>query len=306
MHIALVTARAARGVDDDMPPLEDALRSAGAQTHIVDWDDHGVDWSRFDLAVLRSSWDYVPRLAEFLAWAQRASAATCLLNPLALIRWNTDKHYLRVLASAGVPTIASTFLEPTAASGLAQFLDSQSASDFVVKPAVGAGSRDARRYRNEESAAALAHAERLLEAGRSVLLQPYMHRVDEEGETALIYFAGQLSHAIRKGPLLKRGQEPTSDLFAAEHITAREPTPEEVEVGGRALSAVAAVGHATYARVDLVRDAQGAPRVLEVELTEPSLFFAHCAGSARRFAAVLLDAAATASGNAAQRRAILE
>jgi len=41
--------------------------------------------------------------------------------------------------------------------------------------------------------------------------------------------------------------------------------------------------------VDLIRDADAAPRVLELELTEPSLFFAHAVGSAERFAALVLD-----------------
>ena len=47
-------------------------------------------------------------------------------------------------------------------------------------------------------------------------------------------------------------------------------------------------GPLLYARVDLIHDPSGLPRVLELELTEPSLFFAHGAGSADRFAAAAL------------------
>jgi O-ureido-D-serine cyclo-ligase len=291
--LALVTARASRGLDEDMPPLQAALRAAGAEVHVIDWDDPDVDWSDFDAAVLRSCWDYVPRLEEFLAWAERAATRTHLINPLPVIRWNTDKHYLQSLASAGVPLIASTFLEPGTSAGptVARFLDHDAQSDFVVKPAVGAGSLDARRYPREEAALAVEHAERLLRVGRSVLLQPYMHRIDEDGETALIYFAGQLSHAIRKGPLLGRGRDPASGLFAAEQISSREPSREEIEVGRLALKYVAPVEPLAYARVDLVRDRRGTPHVLEIELTEPSLFLGHGSGSAERFAAVLVDAA---------------
>ncbi|MGH8164934.1 MAG: hypothetical protein ACREP1_11445, partial [Rhodanobacteraceae bacterium] len=101
-HIALVTARAARDLDDDMPPLLAALRNAGAEASAVDWDDTKIDWSRFDLALLRSAWDYSQRLPEFLVWAERVSQQTRLLNPLEVIRWNTDKHYLRELERAGV------------------------------------------------------------------------------------------------------------------------------------------------------------------------------------------------------------
>src|SRR5579872_3807058 len=89
-HIALVTAAAARDLDEDLPPLGAALRAHGAQVSIVDWDDPQADWSRFDLALLRSAWDYSMRLPEFLDWAERVSTDTLLLNPLEVVRWSTD------------------------------------------------------------------------------------------------------------------------------------------------------------------------------------------------------------------------
>ena len=289
--IALVTAHAARGLDDDLSPLQTALQDAGANVTIADWDDAGVDWSRFDLALLRSTWDYTERVAEFLAWAQRAGAQTRLLNPLQVIRWNTDKHYLRDLAGAGIATVPSEFIEPgeDAVAGLDRFLQHHADGEFVVKPAIGAGSRDAQRYARAQRDAALVHAQRLLEAGRSVLLQPYLDRVDEHGETALIYFGGVFSHAIRKGPLLKRDEGPTRALFAAEHISARVPEPEERRLAEQTLSAIPFAQPLTYARVDLIHDAQHAPCVLELELTEPSLFFAHAPASAQRFAEAVLQ-----------------
>ena len=288
--IALVTARAARGLDDDLAPLQTALQNAGADITVVDWDDANVDWAQFDLALLRSTWDYTERVAEFLAWAQRAGSQTRLLNPVDVIGWNTDKHYLRNLADAGVATVPSRFIEPgaNAAAGLDDFLRHHAEGEFVVKPAIGAGSRDAQRYTRAQRDAALVHAQRLLDAGRSVLLQPYLDRVDEHGETALIYFGGVFSHAIRKGPLLKRDEGPTRALFAAEHISARVPEAGELRLAEQTLSAIPFAKPLTYARVDLIHDAQHAPCVLELELTEPSLFFAHAAGSAERFAKAVL------------------
>jgi glutathione synthase/RimK-type ligase-like ATP-grasp enzyme len=289
--IALVTARAARDLDADLLPLESALHACRADAHVVDWDDPAVDWSRFDIALLRSTWDYTMRFAEFLAWAQQAGQVTNLLNPLPVIRWNTDKHYLAELAAADVPVVPSTFIEPgdEASAALADFLHAHAAAEFVVKPAIGAGSRDAQRYGRDENTAALTHARRLLDTGRSVLLQPYLARVDEHGETALIFFDGAFSHAIRKGPLLRRGEGATRALFAAEHITARAATTEELRLAEHTLDAIPFPQPLLYARVDLIHDADGAPRVLELELTEPSLFFAHAAGSAERFAAAILQ-----------------
>jgi len=282
-RIALVTAEAARSLDEDLSPLADALHHAGVEAHILAWDA-AHDWSGFDMLLLRSTWDYAARLAEFVSWAERASRAAPLVNALPMLRWNIDKHYLGALASAGVPVVSTTFLEPgtDVAAVLAGFLDHECA-ELVIKPAIGAGSRDALRLRRADRAAAVAHAGRLLAAGRSALLQPYLSRVDEEGETALIFFGGEFSHSIRKAALLKSGAGPTTGLFAAETISARDAAPDELAVARRALAAVP-FAVPLYARVDLIRDERGQPRLLELELIEPSLFLAHAPGAAARFA----------------------
>ena len=126
----------------------------------------------------------------------------------------------------------------------------------------------------------------MLDEKRGVLLQPYLDRVDEVGETSLIYFDGEFSHAIRKGPLLKRREGPTTELFAKEAITARVPDAAEISVGALALQAIP-FETPLYARVDLIRDRQGEPVLLELELIEPSLFFPLAVGSAEKFAAAV-------------------
>ena len=288
--VALVSARAARGLDEDMPPLIAAFAAAGAAAQIADWDDRSVEWQRFDLALLRSAWDYAERLPEFLAWVERTAAATRLVNPPAVVRWNADKHYLLELAGARVPVVASTFVEPgtDAARALDEFLGRERAAEFVVKPAVGAGARDARRHARSALPAARAHLAALLGAQRSALLQPYLAGVERHGETALIYIAGRFSHAVRKGPLLPAGGAATPGLFAPEEISARGAEKDELAVGAAALAAIP-FGTLSYARVDLIRDADGGPRILELELTEPSLFLAHAPGSAGRLVEAVLE-----------------
>ncbi len=290
-RIALVTARAARGSDGDMPPLLSALHDAGTDAQELDWDDDAIDWSRFDLALLRSTWDYCERLPAFLAWAERVAAQTRLLNPLPVIRWNTDKHYLADLARAGVPVVPGAFVEPDddGQAAIETFLDTcQDARDFVVKPAVGAGSRDAQRHARADRDAMVAHVQRLLHANRSVLLQPYLDHVDEHGETALLFFGGEYSHAIRKGPLLRRGEGPTPGLFAKEEVGPRTPSADELDVARRAVAAIPFVKPLLYTRVDLIRDDEGTPLLLELELVEPSVFLDQAAGAAARFAAAIL------------------
>ncbi len=297
--VALVTARAALALDEDMPPLLLALRSHGAVVDTPFWDNPEVDWGRYDVAVLRSTWDYADRLEEFLDWAERCSERTRLVNPPAVVRWNTDKHYLVHLAHAGVPVVPTRFVEPGTDAGaeLSRFLEGGTGAftvgtcgsfeQFVVKPSVGAGSRDAARYRAEDRGRAESHIARLLAAGRSVMLQPYLARVDHRGETAVIYLGGSYSHAIRKGPLLRLDDSLVAGLFAPEQITQREPHAEEMRVADAAFRACS-LEQPLYARMDLIQDNQGSPVVLELELTEPSLFFVYAPEAAGRFADALL------------------
>lgn len=278
--LALITARAARALDEDLPPLCAELAARGIAHEVVDWDDVDVDWRRYRLAVLRSTWDYIDRYPEFSAWIERVGTLTRLLNPPEVVRWNTHKGYLLELAAHGVPIVPTTLLRPGDAIALPPL------PELVVKPAIGAGSRAARRFR-DDPAGARAHAGALLGEGRDVLVQPYLARVDEVGESALLYFGGRYSHAIRKGPLLPPNADATAKLFAPEQIVAREPGADERALADAVLAAVPFAGALAYARVDLLRAADGSPVLLELELTEPSLFFDHAPGSVARFVDVL-------------------
>jgi len=280
MRIALATAIEAFARDDDLAPLRRALQQRGHRADAVAWDDPTVSWARFDAVLLRSTWNYTLKPREFLAWCALVEQHCRLANPLELVRWNLDKRYLRELSEAGVPSIPAFYLAP----GDAPY-GFPAHAEFVVKPCIGAGSRDAQRYTEARRTQAVAHAARLLDAGRHVLVQPYLSAVDEAGETALVFFNGLFSHAIRKGPLLTRDGAAISSLFAPETITAREPSAAEFDVAHRALEAIPG-GVPLYARIDLLPGDDG-PRLLELELAEPSLFFRTAPGAADRFAAAI-------------------
>src|ERR1700743_2760695 len=85
--------------------LERTLEAHGLRVRGAAWDDPGVDWSRARLAVLRSTWDYFLRPAEFSRWLDDVTARTTLLNPLPLVRWNFHKGYLLDLAARGIATV---------------------------------------------------------------------------------------------------------------------------------------------------------------------------------------------------------
>lgn len=256
-----MTARSARGRDHDEPVAVQALTAAGLVVEVVDWDDPAVDWAGYDRVIVHSTWDYSQRLPQFLAWLEAVDRVSDLRNPLALIRWGLDKHYLADLAGAGVPVTATTFAEPDAGA-----VDLPPGG-VVVKPAVGAGSRDVAAYAPGQGDLARAHVQRLHHAGRSALVQPLLASVAAEGEWPLVFFDGRYSHAANRRVILPR------DTAVGDRITAHEASPAQVAVAQGALDVVTArFGVPTYARVDLVRDDRGRFCVLELETAEPDLY----------------------------------
>jgi len=284
LKVALVTAATARELDEDLPPLLRALQERGLAAEPAVWDDPAVDWASYALAVVRSTWDYVARRDAFLAWAERVAARIPLANPPAILRWNTDKRYLRELAEAGAAVV------PTAWIGPGDPVRLPSDGPFVVKPAVSAGSMDTARYAPSDAPAAAAHVRRLQEAGRTAMVQPYLESIDEQGETGMVFLEGQYSHAIRKGAILRPDVEYVGGLFAKEDIRRRDPSGDERAVADRVLSLVpGGAGGLLYARVDVAPGPEGRPVLLELELAEPSLFFACSDGAERRLARAIAD-----------------
>ncbi|MDR0592526.1 MAG: hypothetical protein LBG60_04565 [Bifidobacteriaceae bacterium] len=276
--VALVTCREFPALDPYDAVLVPRLVSMGITAEAVTWDDPAVEWDAYDLAVVRSTWDYADRRDEFLAWARSVPR---LANPAPVLEWNTDKHYLADLQRRGVPVVATTWLEPSAqlrARGLHTRMPAL--GDFVLKPAVAAGSIGAGRYTANDSYArgqAIAHALKLLDAGQSVLLQRYLPSVDTRGETSMVFLDGSYAYAVRKNAMLS-GPVLTGRIYQTETLEGGyQPTDGELLVASSAIAAaMEALGDPLrpflYARADLIQGDDGAPVLLELELTEPSLF----------------------------------
>ncbi|SHG83028.1 hypothetical protein SAMN05443575_2881 [Jatrophihabitans endophyticus] len=281
LPVLLATCADLPAGDEDAPALTAALADAGLDARWAVWSDPEVTWDAA-LVVLRSTWDYHAKRDDFLRWVDSVPR---LHNAADVVRWNTDKTYLRDLAAAGVPTVPSSFAAPGDEPALPD------ADEIVVKPSVGAGSRGAGRFARAAGEQALAHAAELQAAGRTVVVQPFLAGVDTTGETALLYFDGAFSHAIRKGPMLRPDFVHPVDgpsLYVEENITARTPEPAELAVGEAALAAMQDRfgGRPLYARVDLLPTPDG-PLVTELELTEPSAFLGHDDAAPARFAAAV-------------------
>jgi glutathione synthase/RimK-type ligase-like ATP-grasp enzyme len=257
------------------------LDALGVTVDPVAWDAE-ADWASYRLAVLRSAWDYPSRRDAFVAWAARVPG---LANPAAVVAWNTDKRYLAELGAAGVPVVHTDWV------GAGTGWRPSYRGEVVVKPAVGAGSVDSGRYDLADAGQrdlAEAHVRRLQEAGRVAMVQPYLAAVDTHGETAMLYLDGAYSHAVRKGPMLTGPDVGVDGLYREEDISPRRPSPAEHAVAEKALAALPfRAAELLYARVDLVPGPDGAPVVVELELTEPSLFLGTAEGAAERLASAI-------------------
>ncbi|MEV6816262.1 hypothetical protein AB0M52_29665, partial [Micromonospora sp. NPDC051296] len=168
-RVALITCTELADLDPDDRLVLAPLAARGVIAESAVWDDPAVDWAGYDLAVLRSPWDYMSRRDEFVAWAARVPR---LVNPADVVRWNTDKRYLDELSGAGVPTVPTGWVLPGE-----PWQPPADRGEYVIKPAVSAGSQDTGRYDLADPLhreLALAHVHRLGAAGRVTMVQPYL------------------------------------------------------------------------------------------------------------------------------------
>lgn len=258
--------------DDNL--LREELRAGGAEAVSVVWDEAGIDWSGFDLCLVRSTWDYHEKHAEFLEWARRVEAATTLTNPAEVIAWNSDKTYLRELGEQ-VRTVPTVWVGQGSATDLEGILAEREWDEAVVKPVVDLGAKNLQRVRRDVESSAL---EEVLQR-HDALVQPFLPSLEEQGETSLVYIAGELSHTARKRPAA--GDFRVQSIWGGT-VAAAEPEPAQVELAQRVLAQLDEVP--LYARVDLVTGLDGEPCLIELELIEPNLYLSTDPGSEKRLA----------------------
>lgn len=278
MDVALASCRELPEPDPDAKPLSSALSAAGVDARVLGWDDPDADFSRARITLLRSTWNYPLHPARFLSWAESTAARSRLVNPLEVVRWNLHKGYLLELERAGVPTVPTELVRADAPRPLARLMSDRGWSRVVVKPAISAASYRTRRFDARARVEGQAHLSAILEGG-DALVQPYLESVEGHGERALVWVDGAVTHAIRKSPRLAGDAERASS--AAVPVGA-----DEAALAERAIAALGAPP--MYARVDVVPGPDGAPVVMELELIEPSLFFAQGPRALARFVAAVV------------------
>lgn len=278
------------GTEGLLPTMDDALaipvlQERGWSVTPVEWRDANVDWNRFDLVVVRSPWNYPLEPKRFLDVLKSIDASSATLcNSLDVMLSNIDKSYLQKLEALGVPIVPTVWGESLSASKLASCFLDLDCTDLIVKPTVGAGASGI--YRLTEAS----QRDSVLKEyqARAFMAQALVASIPAEGESSLIYFDGELSHAVQKIPGANdfRVQE---DFGGS--VIPMTPEPGMLEVGAKVLATLNETP--SYARVDLARapvDSLADFWLMEVELIEPSLFLSTSPGAIERFVDALLKA----------------
>lgn len=255
-----------------------ALVRAGVEVAPLAWTE-ASDLAGFDAVLPLVVWGYHFRIDEWLGLLARVEAAGAppMINPPALLRWNSDKAYLEELAAKGVPTVASRTV--SALDEVA--LDAARAAlggELVVKPLVSAAADDTFRIGPDDGIPKSVR-------GRRMLVQPYMPAIAATGEYSLLLFGGEFSHAIVKRP--KAG-----DFRVQPHLGGSETpcTPPEGAIALARAALAAAPASATYARVDMIEGADGKLLIMELELIEPALWLQHSPDGGAAFADAIASA----------------
>jgi glutathione synthase/RimK-type ligase-like ATP-grasp enzyme len=263
-------------IDDEH--AREPLRTMGCEMEMVPWDSEGAAWEDYAIVVIRSPWDWVHAPQRFVEVLAGIDARVQLQNPLAIVRWNLDKTYLRELAARGVAIVPTIYRDRIAPAELDALLHELGTRDAVVKPVVACNAEGAHRLPERS----VAEVETYF-ASRPSMTQPFVRSVIEEGEYSLFFFDGEYSHAVRKVP--KAGDFRVQE----EHGGAIESVVASASLREAAQAVIAAVGtKLLYARVDLVRGDRDAWWLMELEAVEPSLYLRMDPAAPERFARAIV------------------
>lgn len=224
----------------------------------VCWDDQNADWAAFDAVIIGTAWDYWDRSDEFLQTLDSIEAATQLFNSAALVRWNSNKQYLKELAARGAKLIPTRWIDDPSAQNIDTAFEALQSDDIVVKRQVGAGADGQFRLKRGDV---------IPELTQPMMAQPFLSSIQTEGEMSLIYIDGQFSHA-----LIKRAVEGDYRIQSTYGGTEESFTPTnlDLEMANAVLDALETTP--LYARVDMLRADSGELYLMELELIEPYLY----------------------------------
>jgi glutathione synthase/RimK-type ligase-like ATP-grasp enzyme len=256
--------------------LSRALALAGIEATPTPWTDHVEDASGlagYPLVLPLIVWGYHRDHERWMRACETwAGAGVPLMNPAAVLAWNSDKAYLDKLADRGVAIPETLWIEGVAQADVDAAFDRLKTETVIVKPRVSGGAWKTLR---------LTRGERLDGAPEGpAMIQPYLPAIESEGETSLLFFGGRLSHAVEKRPVA--GEFRIQVQFGGQYTTVAEPPAAALALAEATLAAIDE--DLLYARIDMARAPDGGWRLMEAELIEPDFYLGNAPDGGRTFA----------------------
>ena len=246
------------------------LKDKGLDIHKEEWSDESVDWKQYQCIVLKSPWDYVAKTELFYSWLDKIQGLQILLlNDANIVRWNSNKHYLQEIATAGLKVIPTKFLEKGTKFEAGKYFKEFDTDRLIVKPCISGSSKNTFKVSAEDTSIT-SSIDKLLQR-ESMMVQPFMQQINDEGEWSLLFFGGAFSHALLKTPLKDdfRSQTEFGGI-----VQGKKPAPEVLNSASEYVDRFAK--GCLYARVDgLIIN--GTFYLMELELIDPNLFLFTCA-----------------------------
>lgn len=262
-RIALLTYKDEPGLTDAEKLLPPAFAKAGIEAVAAPWDGD-VDWDSFSTIILRSCWNYHLKRDEFITWLDnQAKSGRNIWNPIDVVKWNTDKHYLLDLEKKSINIIPTSIIEPNEDTNLVDILNKNNWIEAVIKPTIGASAYGVRKF-NHDTAAEINNT---IDRTSTWIVQKFCPQINSKGEYSIIFFGGEYSHAALKNP--KEGDFRTQPSYGGnEHVS--HPDQKIINQAKHILEVVNS--KLLYARVDGLILEDGNFYLMELELAEPYLF----------------------------------
>lgn len=271
MNIALVTyldkgAYDSATVESEDDKLLNFLKEKGLNIEKVIWNDPAINWQDYTLAILKSPWDYFDLINDFYDWLnQLENFKVRLLNPIDVVKWNSNKLYLQEIEAAGLKITPSTFIRKQESVNLNEFFGKYGVDKLIVKPSVSGGAKNTFKVIADNVSEVNQKLNNLLQE-EDFIVQPFLPEILENGEWSFIFFNGAYSHSLVKQA--KPGDFRVQPAHGGS-VHPQNPGEEQIAIAQQYINLFAK--NCLYARVDGTF-VNGEFLLMELELIEPFLF----------------------------------
>ena len=233
------------------------------------WTNEEINWSDYDLILLKAPWDYHENIIAFYNWLDLLNNLSIpILNPYEILKWNSDKHYLKEISDSGLRVIPTVFLEKNSSLQLKSVFEELNSQKLIIKPCISAGAKNTFVLTSDNITLHQKSIDDLLKH-EALLVQPFINEIETEGEWSFLFFDGKYSHSVLK--------KPCAGDFRVQHCYGGTIHADKIEMpyieAAQNFVDKFAKG-CLYARVDGVM-VNNTFLLMELELLEPFLFLSY-------------------------------